>query len=887
MKSVLLFCFLLIAIEVCLVVSKEGFQDDPENFECGQVLNETSATVDLVINKTTCNITIAPNGKGEVKEVFLIFENVMSEKENFTIVNSTGVLLFGPFNGTQDPFMVLTGSKNLTIVVKTENITNPRKFIFRYSTEDCSCGDEGCHYGNFKLPLYKGKNETTTCNFTLRATEGHKLLVEFRKFNLSPSSSLNVLGSEPVNHIFRGTNLPQDLLGARLQMTLVLHRLELGQAFNFITNTVSKDCSGGVVLNSSITLKSSNFTGENCHWIFYGVNKTVLGLTFQNLQFKGVLDEISVFDGDRKLSGNNLIKVSANSDTSIKDKYIRTSGNNMTVTYTNPFQTEAFPVNLTIQVSSYGGGGYFKNNGTINLNSSKDTVSLIKVKDDEQVMLTISNSSMLSPGSFIEVYSAFYKNSPLIANIVKNSKPSYPVVSSTSEMMIISHNFTGIENFSGNFTGVPKGCHSVSTEKSDVFTLSGNCNHTCTWVIPHINPARVNSTDNLVLKMNSLNLLDGDQIKLSKLDEQMTKVATITAKTNFVPILYLPAKTGAYVAVSRGNCTGHNKVLAASYDTSPACKKQMNMTLGEYSTVSSPNFPDSYPLGAECLWNIGIPGSKSGLLHITFNSLDLTQNHTLSIQGVLNGTETETVVLGEKNSSLPNDFLLKPQKEINFLSYSVGNLTVGRGFEIMVTALDCGGVHTNDSGKLEIRPNVTSCVWIIRVPPTKGDAVNIITFSIKKPEDKSILKIYDGGSVRDTQITNLTASSIWSRTNELLIIYQPAKNTSANVTVHYAIKSCGPSMQCENKICLHPDWICDGVNDCGDFSDEKNCTAIQPTPSPTEPSKSSGISPVAMGLAIPLAFICGILVAYLVPYAMKKYRESATYTPFRNIEENA
>lgn len=31
---------------------------------------------------------------------------------------------------------------------------------------------------------------------------------------------------------------------------------------------------------------------------------------------------------------------------------------------------------------------------------------------------------------------------------------------------------------------------------------------------------------------------------------------------------------------------------------------------------------------------------------------------------------------------------------------------------------------------------------------------------------------------------------------------------------------------CDNKVCMHPDWRCNGENDCGDFSDERNCGAV-------------------------------------------------------------
>jgi hypothetical protein len=30
--------------------------------------------------------------------------------------------------------------------------------------------------------------------------------------------------------------------------------------------------------------------------------------------------------------------------------------------------------------------------------------------------------------------------------------------------------------------------------------------------------------------------------------------------------------------------------------------------------------------------------------------------------------------------------------------------------------------------------------------------------------------------------------------------------------------------QCENGLCVQFNWVCDGDNDCKDFSDEINCT---------------------------------------------------------------
>lgn len=37
---------------------------------------------------------------------------------------------------------------------------------------------------------------------------------------------------------------------------------------------------------------------------------------------------------------------------------------------------------------------------------------------------------------------------------------------------------------------------------------------------------------------------------------------------------------------------------------------------------------------------------------------------------------------------------------------------------------------------------------------------------------------------------------------------------------------CNTSMQCLNGICMHPNWICNGINECGDYSDEQKCAPV-------------------------------------------------------------
>ncbi|XP_022241186.1 uncharacterized protein LOC106459082 isoform X2 [Limulus polyphemus] len=452
-------------------------------------------------------------------------------------------------------------------------------------------------------------------------------------------------------------------------------------------------------------------------------------------------------------------------------------------------------------------------------------------------------------------------------------------------MMVISQNFAEFAKFTSNFQGIPNGCHSISLENTGGYSLSGNCNNTCSWAIPSMDN---NSKDILSLKIPFLNLFAGDEISLFKLDEQVTPLATITAKTQFVPSFNLPAKTGAYLSVARGNCLRNDTALIARFEIIPVCEKEITQAPRKNTVVSSPNFPDSYPLGVDCNWNISTMGSKSNLHLITFNHLNVSQNHTLTISRVLKGSQTTVnITLGEKNSSLPSDLLVLTPNHVKFYAPFNNIFTVGNGFQLSVTALDCGELYTRESGKIETPSNSSFCVWIIKVPPTSSDSVNIVIFTLTPNEfGENSIEIHDGGSIRDRPFTNLSGSDIWSRTNELLIVYHPTSDNTEKITVNYKTFSCEPNMQCDNKICMHPEWVCDGFNDCGDYSDEKNCNETRPTPRPTEHPEiqTNGGYLVAIGLGVPAAFILGVCLTFLA-FKLKNRSTEVNYAPFPIIEE--
>ncbi|XP_076346665.1 uncharacterized protein LOC143244951 isoform X2 [Tachypleus tridentatus] len=866
-----------------------------KTYNCGDNATVTEDMIDFKIPvDTTCKITISPENQtlSILEEVLIFFESVsLGENDHFTLQDNSGNVLFGPFIGPQDPFMVLSGTLNLSIVVVAGPAGASAKDIrLHYSSKECSYDNHDkrtrIHYGELQSPIYSKRKKETTCLFSLKPQDPGNdiLLIKFMKFHLS-DSKLSVVGSEPNDLELSGTSLPSDIISkSALNMTLTLSSSQPEEQIAFILDTVSKGCSKNeIISNMPVTITTADLTGEKCLRIIHSEEKTVLGVSFEALEFRGTLEHLTILDGDRTLSSSVLMEIYSVTTMNIKERYIWSSGNSVMVSYLNPSIAFPSPLNFSIQIASHRQGGYFVNNGSIQSTSKEPVIFLLQVEEGEQVLLNASNSSF-PPMSHVFIYSGFYRNSLLIADF-KSENNVYPVISPSHQMMVISQNFAEFAKFTSSFQGIPKGCHSISLENTGGYSLSGNCNNTCSWAIPSMNN---NSKDILSFDFSFLNLFAGDKIRLFKLDEQLTSLATVTAKTQYVPSFNIPANTGAYLSVTRGNCLKNDTALIARYEIIPVCEKEIMQAPGERTVVSSPNFPDSYPLGVECNWNIFTMGNKSNLHIITFSHFNVTQNHTLTISRVLKGPQTTVnTTLGEGSSSLPSDLLVLTPNHVEFYAPLTNLFAVGNGFQFSVTALDCGELYTDESGKIETPSDSNFCIWIIKVPPTSSDSVNIIIFSLTPDEfDENSILIYDGGSMRDQPFTNLSGSDIWSRTNELVILYHPTSYNREKITITYKTFACGPEMQCDNKICMHPEWVCDGFNNCGDYSDEKNCNKTCPTPRPTEhpETQTSGGHFIAIGLGVPAAFICGVCLTILV-FKLKKRSTEVQYAPFPIAEE--
>ncbi|KAI0241569.1 hypothetical protein LSAT2_023597 [Lamellibrachia satsuma] len=109
----------------------------------------------------------------------------------------------------------------------------------------------------------------------------------------------------------------------------------------------------------------------------------------------------------------------------------------------------------------------------------------------------------------------------------------------------------------------------------------------------------------------------------------------------------------------------------------------------------------------------------------------------------------------------------------------------------------------------------------------------------------------------------------YSRTSQLWIRYtyrKTKKHKGFAFKLTYKTYDC--DHVCANGVCMLPDWKCNGIDECGDMSDEKNCTQ----PSPSKPGH--GVSVGVLVAVIFIMFFLGIAVTLLIPIAYRRFRTS-------------
>lgn len=867
----------------------------PSKTGCNSIIQAQNSAFQLDLHNLShpCQWTITPNNSGPINlffsSVLLHFEDELTiYKSAEDAKNHTNPLIKEPIHSQNGSLTIITNETEIVLVLTGVTTAYNRIFEGYYSVNACSIPVPP-EVEILNSPTYlENVPESVACEYRFNEIT-HKRAIQafsFEEFNVS-LTTVEVTGGTFDGH-YSATAPTDFFIKDKLLKLTVKQALNSSDHFKLKIHEVDKSCSGVVSADATSTqLKSPTYILNNgtieqeCRWLVttqLSQYKT-FGLRFDKLDFQSVLDIVAVNDGLSEFSQPLLQVTTSNRNTS-QSQMIRASGPHFWVSFKPVSYKSSFIANIT----THGQGGFFKNNGSISMNptTGDDTVFLLEVDDGKVVELN-SQLSAFSPPATLTVYDGFDMKKILTS---LHGQIKFPILSTSSRMMIIGTHFSDSKNaFTATFQGIVPGCDRMSSVETDSYILSENCNSTCQWIIP----PQDSPNSALVVNLQYISLQNGDIVRILKLDDKLTELGLITANETRVPHFTLPANVGALISVTQAACKERKDriVLIGQSSYNPGCIQNISTTSSQVLQISSPLYPDTYPVYANCLWNISTP--KGAIVHLAFETFSLTENHCVEV------SQKSGMIHKYEGTTLPaEDLFLSGDLIVEFDSSGCNKTAVGKtfksdvGFLLNVTVTDCGKVMDSKIG--EFNTNVTGnqriCIWKVTVPATEGDSVNIISYTFNKNDSLKNYEIhvYDGETVRKPEI-NVTSPEIWSRTNTLIFVYKRLNisEKSSVLTFKYNTISCNTSMQCANKICMHPDWLCNKINDCGDYSDESHCESVPIPPTKPTPVKYTGYSATAFWLCILAMLIIGIIAGLTVPVCYQKYRDSR-YRRFHELD---
>ncbi|XP_029011921.1 ST14 transmembrane serine protease matriptase b isoform X2 [Betta splendens] len=264
-----------------------------------------------------------------------------------------------------------------------------------------------------------------------------------------------------------------------------------------------------------------------------------------------------------------------------------------------------------------------------------------------------------------------------------------------------------------------------------------------------------------------------------------------------------------------------------------------SLRASEAGTLQSPGFPDTpYPPNSYLEWRLRAdPGHRVQLDFHTLILEDDCQQDFIKVYDSLAPIEQRALTeqCGYPHSSL--SFL--SSGSVMLLTLVTSDKKNFPGFranysQIPLTELNCGGTLTADRGFISSPyfpvsyPPSTTCTWTIEVSEEKFVKVNFNKFVVGK---ESAQCPNDYVEVNEQRLCGSTLRSkvITSHSNKMTVTFQSDSSYvdqgfMAEYEAFVPTNPCPGRFQCSNNLCLNNDLHCDGWNDCGDGSDEFNCT---------------------------------------------------------------
>ncbi|CAG2111489.1 unnamed protein product, partial [Medioppia subpectinata] len=592
-------------------------------------------------------------------------------------------------------------------------------------------------------------------------------------------------------------------------------------------------------------------------------------------------------------------------DTYWRTKYLQSTANTITVTYESRrvVNTTLSDDNLIGIQTVYHGGNYkFLSDELtyqlrIDMNTSTHLQSnpgiyTFETDNDHQLVLEL-NASVILPGSsnqpLFDVYNNVDREVSDHHKLIRLYSGSYGpsiIPSNTNQLKLVFHQRVDYQLV----------VRQVLRE--------GNCNTTAAWhSITLLMPGRPDRTNtSVILRLTQVNhATPDDWITLYKGSaykeqgyESSIGVINIGLMTSMPDVILAANETYTLQVWRSDNVYSVRPLLVTlSVEYTDRDVRDKNMTFSDHElTVSTQNHPGNYPVGSIFNWQMnGEISTENGpnwtMALITFSDIELAATHSLSLNNQLYNRNYEPDKM-PADMVLPLPFNITMDTRIIVPPYDPmlppyhGGIS-GRGIKARITPGNCGGAYTVRLGQqITIKPVTTGsqldyrCVLTITAKsypdqyPYATDrhlVINYVTYISEGTQ----MDVYDSETRRgDRKFSPDRYDGRWqsTSTNTMVIVLNYTDDRRFYPPT-FTVKARVCDKMCDNdQRCLLTNFRCDGVNDCGDWSDERDCNPM-PTCPPRVTNKGAWIGWIALA-GITTLLISGVLVWTVVRYVTRK-----------------
>ncbi|CAH0395162.1 unnamed protein product [Bemisia tabaci] len=384
----------------------------------------------------------------------------------------------------------------------------------------------------------------------------------------------------------------------------------------------------------------------HCEWFITAdwdkqVTITIPRIDIEDDDNNCLMDSLTIYSGEDD-SAPVLTKI-CQSQTSTT--IVHSHGNKAFIRFISDqsFSGRGFEGTFQTDIAASGCGGMFRTpSGSIftpnypkNYRDAEECTWLLTVKALHRVNLTFSDFDVgvarLNPNcsnSYVDIFDGTSSNDPKLARLCGNTVPA-PFVSSSNFLLIrLRARSPTTKGFAANYTtacGAVIETDDSGVISSDVSAMAHQESKECSWIIQAAKPDSkvtfsvthlnifARQDDPECTQDNVLLAYDGD-------DSNATKILEVCGSrippsiTSTGPSMLITFKSDqSYVAGYKYRFSGFYSVRAT------ACGGTL---AAEHGTISSPNYPNSYPRLTDCVWTISVSqGNKMQLVFSNFNLL--------------------------------------------------------------------------------------------------------------------------------------------------------------------------------------------------------------------------------------------------------------------------